>query len=147
MRTKKIRAIINNIEKCVTFKYDSRHTKLKFSEAENFAKVYVAEDIYNCLANVRRDFPHIQFLCKGAKINVRPSSMASQMSGGLVAYELTLGKRPTREDLVHIFDHEEHNLTNNPQEQDQFYKEWLTSIGATQTEPPPHSEATSDDLK
>ncbi|KRP69198.1 hypothetical protein TX23_23855 [Pseudomonas paralactis] len=147
MRTKKIKAIINNAERYVTFKYDSRHTKLKFSEAENFAKVYIAEDIYNCLIDVRKDFPHIQFLCKGAKINVRPSSMASQMSGGLVAYELTLGKRPTREDLVHIFDHEEHNLTNDPQEQYQFYKEWLTSIGASQAEPPSPSKATTDDLK
>ena len=56
--------------------------------------------------------------------------MASQMAAGLVAYELTLGKRAANEDIVHIFDYEAHNLTNDPQEQANFYKEWLTSIGA-----------------
>ncbi|MBI6912198.1 hypothetical protein JET67_27860 [Pseudomonas palleroniana] len=135
MKTKKIKAIKNNIETHVTFKYDSNHIKLKFSEADNFAKVYTAEDMYKCLAKVRSDFPHIQFLCKGAKINVRPSTMASQMSGGMVAYELTLGKRVTREDLVHIFDYEEHDLTNDPQDQDNFYKKWITSIGADRVDP------------
>ena len=130
MKTKKIKAIIDDMETYVTFKYDSTSIKLTFSEAENFAKIYTAEDMYMCLAKVRSDFPHIQFLCKGAKRNVRPSSMASQMSGGMVAYELTLGKRATREDLVHIFDYEDHNLTNDPQEQDEFYKEWIASIGA-----------------
>ncbi|SFU46455.1 hypothetical protein SAMN05428951_101841 [Pseudomonas sp. OV546] len=70
------------------------------------------------------------FLCKGAKINVTPSRMASQMSAGLVAYELTLGKQATFDDIVHLFDYEENNLTNNPQEQVDFYKKWLASLGA-----------------
>ncbi|WP_248751493.1 hypothetical protein [Pseudomonas sp. MWU15-20650] len=144
MRTKKIKAIINNAKQYVTFKYDSRQIKLTFSEAENFARVYTAEDMYICLAKIRKDFPHIQLLCKGAKINVRPSSMASQMSGGLVAYELTLGKRPTRENLVHIFDYEEHNLTNDPQEQYDFYKKWLVSIGANRAEFPPSEKERTD---
>lgn len=140
MKTQKVKAIIGGIETYVTFKYDAAHGKLKFSEAENFSKIYEAADIYICLAKVRADFPHIQFLCKGAKINVRPSSMASQMSGGMVAYELTLGKRTTREDLVHIFDYEDDNLTNDPNEQKKFYKTWITSIGADRTEPSAQSE-------
>lgn len=143
MKTKKVKAIINNVEKYVTFKYDPTNIKLKFSESDNFSKVYTAEDMYLCLAKVRVDFPHIKFLCKGAKINVRPSSMASQMSGGMVAYELTLGKRTTREDLVHIFDYEEHNLTNDPQEQQRFYKEWVISIGADRTDPSSPNENTA----
>lgn len=134
MKTQKVKAIIDGIETYVTFKYDAAHGKLKFSEAENFAKTYEAADIYICLAKVRADFPHIQFLCKGAKINVRPSSMASQMSGGMVAYELTLGKRTTREDLVHIFSYEDDNLTNDPNEQQKFYEKWITSIGADRAE-------------
>ncbi|WP_106804499.1 hypothetical protein [Pseudomonas sp. S5D5] len=130
MKTKKIKAIINNIEKDVTFKYDATEIKLMYSEADNFKKIYSAEDMYRCLAKVRADFPSIQFLCKGAKINVTPSSMASQMSGGLVAYELTLGKRATRENLVHIFDYEDQNLTNDPEEQRRFYEAWIVSIDA-----------------
>ncbi|NWD26234.1 hypothetical protein HX864_23405 [Pseudomonas yamanorum] len=131
MKTKNIKAIINNKKQDVTFQYDSAHIKLKFSEADDFKKIYTGEDMYICLAKVRVDFPHIKFLCKGAKLNVRPSSMASQMSGGMVAYELTMGKRPTREDLVHIFEYEEHNITNDPNEQNDFYNRWLDSIGAT----------------
>jgi hypothetical protein len=130
VKTKKIKAIINNIEKDVTFKYDATEIKLMFSEADNFKKIYSAEDMYRCLAKVRADFPSIQFLCKGAKINVTPSSMASQMSGGLVAYELTLGKRAARENLVHIFDYEDQNLTNDPEEQRRFYEAWIVSIDA-----------------
>lgn len=66
--------------------------------------------------------PHMTFLCKGAKLNVMPSRMASQMSAGLVAYEITLGKQATRKDIVHIFDYEEENLTNDPKEQIDFFK-------------------------
>ena len=141
MKAQKVKAIIDGIETYVTFKYDAAHGKLKFSEADNFSKIYEAADIYICLGKVRADFPHIQFLCKGAKINVRPSSMASQMSGGMVAYELTLGKRTTREDLVHIFDYEDDNLTNDPNEQENFYKKWITSIGADRAEPSEQSDS------
>ncbi len=56
--------------------------------------------------------------------------MASQMSAGLVAYEMTLGKQATEKDIVHIFDYEDHNLTNNPQDQTDFFKKWLASLGA-----------------
>ena len=56
--------------------------------------------------------------------------MASQMSAGLVAYEITLGKQATRKDIVHIFDYEEENLTNDPKEQIDFFKKWLASLGA-----------------
>ena len=130
MKTQKIKAIINNEKAEVTVKYDTTKLTMTFSEADDFKKIYKGKDIYDCLANIRSEFPHITFLCKGAKINVKPSRMASQMSSGLVAYEMTLGKQATDEDIVHIFDHEENNLTNNPQEQIDFFKKWLASLGA-----------------
>ena len=52
------------------------------------------------------------------------------MSAGLVAYEMTLGKQASREDIVHIFDYEENNLTNNPKEQIDFFKMWLASLNS-----------------
>lgn len=52
------------------------------------------------------------------------------MSAGLIAYEMTLGKQASRDDIVHLFDYEENNLTNNPQEQVDFFKNWLKSLGA-----------------
>lgn len=130
MDTQKIKVIINNQKKEVTVKYDAAKLFMTFSEADNFNKVYQGKDIYACLAKVRTDFPHITFLCKGAKRNVMPSRMASQMSAGLVAYEMTLGKPATRDEIVHLFDYEENDLTNDPQEQITFFREWLKSIGA-----------------
>ena len=52
------------------------------------------------------------------------------MSAGLVAYEMTLGKQASRDDIVNIFEYEENELTNNLQEQINFFKSWLKSLGA-----------------
>ena len=130
MKTQKILAIIGSQKKEVTVKYDTSKSIMVFSEADNFKTVYEGRDMYVCLAKIRADFPHITFLCKGAKLNVKPSRMASQMSAGLVAYEMTLGKQAANENIVHLFDYEEENLTNNPQEQIDFFKKWLASLGA-----------------
>ncbi|MDR6581768.1 hypothetical protein [Pseudomonas extremaustralis] len=130
MNTKNIKAIINDQHTQVTVKYDINKLEMRFSEADNFRKIYRGKDIYACLAKVRADFPQITFLCKGAKINVMPSRMASQMSAGLVAYEMTLGKHAAQDNIVHLFDYEENNLTNDPQVQIDFFKTWLASIGA-----------------
>lgn len=130
MKTKNIKVIIKNEQKEVTVKYDPRKLIMTFSEADNFKKVYEGHDLYICFAKIRADFPYITFLCKGAKINVKPSRMASQMSAGLVAYEMTLGQQATNDDIVHLFDYEEENLTNDPQEQIDFFRKWLVSLGA-----------------
>ncbi|NMX74292.1 hypothetical protein HBO23_15145 [Pseudomonas sp. WS 5532] len=130
MKTQKIQVIINEQKAEVTVKYDPGKLTMTFSEAESFQKTYEGRDMYACLAKIRAEFPHITFLCKGAKINVMPSRMASQMSAGLVAYEMNLGKQATNEDIVRIFDYEEENLTNDPKEQIDFFKKWLASLGA-----------------
>lgn len=130
MATQKIKIIINNERKVATIRYNIIRLRMTFSEADHFSKIYEGQDMYACLAKIRADFSHIKFLCKGAKINVKPSRMASQMSAGLVAYEMKLGKQATHEDLVRIFDYEEENLTNNPQDQVDFFKKWLASLGA-----------------
>lgn len=130
MKTQKIAAIVDNQKTEVTVKYDTAKLIMTFSEADNFKIVYEGRDMYVCLAKIRADFPHITFLCKGAKINVKPSRMASQMSAGLVAYEMILGEQATNENLVRLFDYEEDTLTSDPQEQINFFKKWLASLGA-----------------
>ena len=130
MEYQKIQVIRNNIKIETTVKYDPANRLMWFSESNNFRKLYQGKDIYVCLAKVRAEFPHMTFLCKGAKINVMPSRMASQMSAGLVAYEMTLGKQAGQDNIVHLFDYEENNLTNDPQVQIDFFKTWLASIGA-----------------
>ena len=54
--------------------------------------------------------------------------MSSQMSSGLVAYELKLGKPSEEEDIVRIFDYEDENITSNIEEQRTFYKNWIESL-------------------
>lgn len=95
-------------------------------------KTYKAYDLFQCFGLLRADLPKTIFLCKVAKINVytsrMPSQMSSQMSAGLVAYELHLGRPAESEDTVRIFDFEETDLTNDIQQQREFYKQWIESL-------------------
>jgi hypothetical protein len=77
---------------------------------------------------LRADFPDIKFLCKGAKLNVHPSRMSSQMAGGVVAYEVSMGKPAEQEDIVNIFDYEDTDITNDIEQQREFNRRWLASL-------------------
>jgi hypothetical protein len=104
---------------------DNKDVSITFTLNNGFRQTYSDSDFYQCFARVRENNADIKFLCKGAKINVHPSSMSSQMSQGLKAYELTLGKEALLSDVVYIFDYDETNLTNDANEQRIFYKKWL----------------------
>lgn len=106
---------------------DSKKLTIKFVMVDGYSKTYSGVDFYECFGHVREEHPDVVFLCKGAKINVHPSSMSSQMSLGVKAYELTMGKYALRDDLVNIFDYEEENLTNDPNVQREFYMRWVAS--------------------
>ncbi|MCP1500675.1 hypothetical protein J2Y86_005382 [Pseudomonas migulae] len=106
---------------------DNKAVSITFIMNSGLLKLYTDTNFYKCFGNVRKDNPHIQFLCKGSKINVHPSSMSTQMTLGVKAYELTLEKKPSLDDLIYIFDYEENNLTNDPNEQEEFFKKWIAS--------------------
>nr|WP_064118668.1 hypothetical protein [Pseudomonas fluorescens] len=106
---------------------DSTKISITLNLEKNHSKTYTDKDFYRCFGQLRNDNRDIKFLCKGSKINVHPSSMSSQMSLGLKAYELALGIEPSLEDIVFIFDFEDENITNNPEEQREFYLKWITS--------------------
>ncbi|BCX66922.1 MULTISPECIES: hypothetical protein [Pseudomonas] len=107
---------------------DRRTSTLTFEMQDGLRKTYTAYDLFVCFGMLRAEHPKIKFLCKGAKLNVHPSRMSSQMSKGLVAYELKLGKSSEEEDVVRIFDYEDENITSNIEEQISFYKKWITSL-------------------
>lgn len=106
---------------------DNSAVSISFRGRSEITKTYSDSDLYRCFGQLREDNPAISFLCKGAKLNVHPSSMSSQMTLGLKAYELVLGKKAELADLVHIFDYEEDDLTNNPAEQEEFFMQWINS--------------------
>lgn len=107
---------------------DRRRGKITFTTKNGPSAIYESHDMFTCFGLLRGDFPHIKFLCKGAKLNVYPSRMAFQMSAGLVAYEQHMGRPAESEDLVRIFDYENKNITNNIQHQRQFHELWLDSF-------------------
>ncbi|WP_051414780.1 hypothetical protein [Pseudomonas sp. QTF5] len=112
---------------------EERFSSLTFKMKNGFRKTYTDHDLYLCLAQIRRDFPEIKFLCKGAKLNVFPSRMCSQMSNGGVAYEMTLGEAASRDNIVHIFDFEDKNITTDISEQINFYHQWISHFRPKQT--------------
>ncbi|MGE8098985.1 hypothetical protein [Pseudomonas fluorescens] len=106
---------------------DKKKITIELLMRNGYRKSYSDHDFYKCFAKVREDHPDIVFYCKGAKVNVHTSSMSSQMSLGLKAYELALGKTPSLDDVVYIFDYAEGELTNDYSVQREFYMRWIKS--------------------
>ncbi|WP_277758399.1 hypothetical protein [Pseudomonas sp. A34-9] len=128
MEHRKISLIVSGAREEAKINYDSIKGTIKFSMKNGFTKTYESTDLYLCLAKIRHDNPEVIFMCKGAKLNVTPSRMCSQMSGGVIAYELKDGKSATFEDIVQIFDYEENNLAKSLKEQREYYYTWLNSL-------------------
>jgi len=119
--------IIKNAQReTATLELDRTTSTLSITFADGMQKTYSDTDIYTCLGLKIRKFSEITFLCKGSKINVYPSAMVSQISSGVVAYEVTMGD-PDAE-LVRIFDYEENNLTNDINEQIAYRLKWSDSL-------------------
>ena len=118
---------VHNEKKHAELICNSEAKTITLNLEDNDCKTYVGSDFYKCFGSLRKDNPEITFFCKGSKLNVHTSSMSSQMSLGLKAYELTIGKESNLEDIVFIFDYEDQNLTNDPEKQRSFYLEWIKS--------------------
>ena len=127
MDTRELTVEISNtlVKADLSYTTDPPCIKLKINDS---SFISTGDDLYSCLANLRNQLPDIKFLCKGSKINVHPSRSTRQMTSGLMAYELTMGKQARRSDLVNIFDYDNNNLTNEPDEQNIFFEAWLTSL-------------------
>ncbi|QEU30914.1 hypothetical protein EGJ50_10635 [Pseudomonas luteola] len=100
--------------------------ELFLSDGNKFSSL--GNNLFESFSNMRRSLKYIIFLCKGAKINVYPSRMSSQMSSGLMAYEVKMGRPALRENLVNIFDYEDERICINPDDQKNYFEKWLMSI-------------------
>ncbi|MCX2679360.1 hypothetical protein OOZ15_05340 [Galbibacter sp. EGI 63066] len=70
-------------------------------------------------------------MCKGALINVYPSRMSRQMSNGMKAYYLTLGKQAEMNDIVDIFEpirEDEIIKLSTSEQQTEYFKKWIKSL-------------------
>lgn len=128
MKTIEISINTHGVIQKAAIECDRQNPTLTYILENGLRKTYTAHDLYVCLGLLRADFPETKFLCKGAKFNVYPSRMSSQMSAGVVAYELHMGKPAELEDIVNIFDHEENDITQDIQQQRDYYKRWIESL-------------------
>ncbi|MNI01251.1 hypothetical protein D3C81_1384410 [compost metagenome] len=128
MTTKKISVLIADKLETAILDYDERTPTMKITLENNWTTQTSGLDIYECLGKIIKELPHIKFLCKGAKISVRPSSMSSQMGSGIIAYEHKPGVRASRKDIVNIFDYDDQDIINDPQLQTDYFFRWLESI-------------------
>ena len=102
--------------------------ELRLIIGDTKSKIYESHDCFQSFGLMRADYPNMKFLCKGAKLNVYPSTMSSQMSAGLVAYEVIMGKPTDTENIVRIFDYEDTDINNDINQQREFYYKWYESV-------------------
>lgn len=127
MKSAEIKIIRENSENKIKLFYDDDPITIETNLDGNKISC-TGSNLFECFSKLRVELPDVKFLCKGAKLNVYPSRMTSQMAGGLLAYELTLGKQALRENLVNIFDPEEEDIVQNPDEQKDYFMKWIKSL-------------------
>jgi hypothetical protein len=90
-----------------------------------------AQDFFAAFCELRKELEKTNLIpfCYGASLNVYPSGMCRDMGQGLLAYRMTKGVRPSQEDLARIFDEGPDVIPATVSLQQEFYNEWLTSIG------------------
>ena len=88
-------------------------------------------DFFECLIELCQalEKEEAKALCHGARKDTYPSGMARDMSNGMVAYQLELGRHGRTEDVVHIFDPAPAELIGTVREQRDFFEAWLVSLG------------------
>ena len=86
-------------------------------------------DYFEALQNLRKRLERkdIELLCLGARKDVWPSAMSRDMGKGVKAYVCQIGK-PSN-DLVDIFEVDEHMEYSSVEEQVEYHKKWFESLG------------------
>lgn len=128
MSHQNITIINDRIRESAELIYDSAPATLSVNFADGSSIKNSGNNLFEYFSQIRASHPDIVFLCKGAKRNVYPSRMSSQMAGGLLAYELKLGEQALKKDIVNIFDHDEADIVWSPEDQADFFKKWLGSL-------------------
>lgn len=93
--------------------------------------VFQGEDIFSCLCELRKSLEQLEWyiLCNGSRTNAWATTMSRQMGGGFKIYLLTMGEEMDRKNLVHIFQETSFEELGTVDQQFDFYKRWLQSVG------------------
>jgi hypothetical protein len=88
-----------------------------------------ASDYFEAFCSIRRVLEREGLIpfCYAASLNVYPSSMARDMSGGLKAYRVSEGKHARADDLVFIFDEGPDVIPASVDIQRSFFEDWVAS--------------------
>jgi hypothetical protein len=106
---------------------DQCHLQLSLDDGRTFTAV--AMDYFACLISVRRELEAegLVVCCQGARKNVWPSGMGRDMGAGLVAYVLTIGRAPRRDEQVQVLAPADAELIGTVTEQEQHFEAWRRS--------------------
>ncbi|QKE63396.1 hypothetical protein HNE05_08480 [Aquipseudomonas campi] len=125
-----LEVIFNNKAEKVKLTYSEQPASVSVVFADGAKFTSTGTDIFSSFLSLRERLPGYIFQCKGAKINVHPSRMSSQMGCGLIAYELSLGFPAKKSDLVNIFTPDVVKSEVTTKEQRDFFKNWMQSLSA-----------------
>lgn len=124
--------IINNgkIEKNKLFLSEIENEinlKIEIEKAIYFSK---SDNIFDSVVELRKklELNNIYLLCNASVINVYPSGMQKEF-GGTKAYKLQMGKQAALSDVVDIFDYDSELKIGSVKEQEEFYENWIESLG------------------
>lgn len=94
------------------------------------SKSFEGSDLFDALIALRLslEFDKRRIACNGSRPDVFPSGMAREMSRGRKAYILKIGVRPSREDVVDIFESSDPAKLGSVGDQQAFLNRWKESF-------------------
>jgi hypothetical protein len=100
------------------------HVTLRYRGREVEAS---AQDYFDAFCRLREHLEKESLIpfCYGASLNVFPSGMCRDMSGGMTAYRLSRGRKPSEVDLARIFDEGANVIPANVARQREYFDDWL----------------------
>jgi hypothetical protein len=93
-------------------------------------KKFEGSDLFVCLINLRLYLEQRKclLLCNGSRIDVYPSGMSREMSGGRLAYITKIGNVTNRGDIVDIFEETGIAKIGTVIQQKEYHSRWINSI-------------------
>jgi hypothetical protein len=130
VRLAKIEDHSDSLDSEIYYHSDGNHWFIDFKSSV-FQGLFQDGDLFSCLCQLRNSLEKIgwNILCNGARINSWASTMSRQMGGGFKIYLLTMNEEMDRKNLVRIFDEANAEEIGTVDQQFDFYKKWLKSVG------------------